>query len=321
MSFGAQEGFGVSLMNVFSRCLAMSLVLIVSFGFSVVMAQPAVVKGPVGVSFNTPADEDNPHPVPFKATPGSYRLYYSRTKDSKEGAKVDLFVSTWSKARREWANEELVGPQVQTKGNESSCFVTPYGIYPQTIWFSSTKEPGNKKHDIFGAVRDLPPSAAGEHRVFSGVRALTTIDTANDENHPWLARDMKSLFFTKETKEGPRVAVALRQTLDGPRGFEEAAIIEDLAPGYFHPTLTPDSKTMFLQGPREGGSAAIYLTKKGPSGWSAPILLKSLNHPDGRWDGAPNLSRDGLTLFFSSDRPGGKGGRDIYSIPVASIKD
>ena len=33
------------------------------------------------------------------------------------------------------------------------------------------------------------------------------------------------------------------------------------------------------------------------------------------WDSQPNLSSNGNILFFASNRPGGKGGRDIwYSI-------
>ena len=32
------------------------------------------------------------------------------------------------------------------------------------------------------------------------------------------------------------------------------------------------------------------------------------------------LSEDGKTLYFASDRPGGKGGLDIWSIPTAELK-
>ena len=284
-------------------------------------AQGQDVKGPLPASINTEADEDHPHPVPLKGQAGSYRLYFSRSKDSKPESKIDLYAATWSKARKGWADTELAGPQVQSKGNDASCFVTPYGVYPQTIWFASTKDPGNKKYDIFGAVRDLPPSSSGEHRVFSGVRALATIDTPGDEAHPWLGKDLKTLFLTKETKEGLRVAVATRKTSDGPRGFEEAVIIEELDPGFCHATVSPDGNVMYLQGPREGGGTALFRSRRSGGKWGGPVALRSLNHPEGKWDGSPNLSRDGLILYFSSDRPGGKGGRDIYSIQTSAIKE
>lgn len=296
-------------------------VLVLLLSEPMALGQPPLAKGPQAVSINTEADEDDPHPVPMKGQQGSYRLYFSRSKDGSQESKIDLYAATWSRAKKEWGNTELVGPQVETKGNDASCFVTPYGIYPQTIWFASTKDPANKKFDIFGAVRDLPPSSTGEHRVFAGVRALTTIDTPGDETHPWLGRDLKTLYFTKETKDGLRVAMTSRKTVDGPRGFEEGAVIEELDPGFCHATVSPDGTTMYLQGPREGGGIGLFRSKRAGQKWGKPVLLKSLNHPEARWDGSPNLSRDGISLYFSSDRPGGKGGRDIYSVPVSAIKD
>jgi hypothetical protein len=45
--------------------------------------------------------------------------------------------------------------------------------------------------------------------------------------------------------------------------------------------------------------------------WATPINLGApINAPED--DGAPALARDGRTLYFDSDRPGGQGGRDLY---------
>ena len=43
--------------------------------------------------------------------------------------------------------------------------------------------------------------------------------------------------------------------------------------------------------------------------------LERLNHPDApTGDTSPSVSHDGTKLYFSSDRPGGKGGRDLWVI-------
>jgi hypothetical protein len=44
--------------------------------------------------------------------------------------------------------------------------------------------------------------------------------------------------------------------------------------------------------------------------WSAPRWIDELNSP--AWDSQPALSPDGTLLLFVSDRPGGRGGKDIY---------
>ena len=48
--------------------------------------------------------------------------------------------------------------------------------------------------------------------------------------------------------------------------------------------------------------------------WSEPVPL-SINDPDA-WDSTPALSPDGTTLYFSSDRPGGYGGNDLYTAKI-----
>ncbi|MBL7928911.1 MAG: PD40 domain-containing protein, partial [Bacteroidia bacterium] len=58
------------------------------------------------------------------------------------------------------------------------------------------------------------------------------------------------------------------------------------------------------------GYCKIYKTTLGSSGWSKPEGL-AINS-DEYSVGHPSLSEDGKTMYFSSDMPGGKGGKDIY---------
>ncbi len=51
-------------------------------------------------------------------------------------------------------------------------------------------------------------------------------------------------------------------------------------------------------------------TTKGDTAWSKPQNLKGVNTP--QWEGHASMAPDGKTLYFSTDRPGGYGGRDIY---------
>jgi outer membrane protein OmpA-like peptidoglycan-associated protein len=59
------------------------------------------------------------------------------------------------------------------------------------------------------------------------------------------------------------------------------------------------------------GSCDIFVSKKNGQSWSDPENLgKTVNSAS--WDSQPVISADGNTLYFSSTRPGGYGGRDIW---------
>lgn len=58
----------------------------------------------------------------------------------------------------------------------------------------------------------------------------------------------------------------------------------------------------------------LYISTKRDGNWSTPERL-AISDSIG-WDGSPAFSRDGKTLYFSSNRRGGKGGLDLYRTPM-----
>jgi Tol biopolymer transport system component len=146
------------------------------------------------------------------------------------------------------------------------------------------------------------------------------VNTEADELHPWLTADGKSLYFSRKTPDGWRVFLTTRTASTGPGGWQEPEQV-DLPLHFHHATLTPDGKAMYLQGPLEKDRWGLFLSTKSGKAWSKPEDLAGLNHPDGKTgDRSPNLTRDGKLLYFASDRPGGKGGLDLWGIPTAMLK-
>lgn len=79
-------------------------------------------------------------------------------------------------------------------------------------------------------------------------------------------------------------------------------------------TVSADGRTMIFtscDGKYSLGSCDLYITRKTGDNWSKP---KNLGKPVNSiyWESQPSLSADGNTLFFSSNRTGGFGGRDIW---------
>jgi len=79
-------------------------------------------------------------------------------------------------------------------------------------------------------------------------------------------------------------------------------------------TLTADATQMFFTAcnrPDGRGSCDIYHSEKRNGVWTRP---RNLGAPinTSAWETQPSISADGRTLYFVSNRPGGKGGMDIW---------
>jgi outer membrane protein OmpA-like peptidoglycan-associated protein/tetratricopeptide (TPR) repeat protein len=63
--------------------------------------------------------------------------------------------------------------------------------------------------------------------------------------------------------------------------------------------------------PEGEGSCDLYISYKTKNGWSEPVNLGAAINTTA-WESAPSLSPDKRDLYFSSNRPGGFGGKDIW---------
>ncbi len=86
------------------------------------------------------------------------------------------------------------------------------------------------------------------------------------------------------------------------------------------PAFSKDGNTMVFARGNSGKSkdpspdVDLYISTKRDGNWSTPERL-AISDSIG-WDGSPAFSRDGKTLYFSSNRRGGKGGLDLYRAPM-----
>jgi hypothetical protein len=81
------------------------------------------------------------------------------------------------------------------------------------------------------------------------------------------------------------------------------------------PALSDDGRSLYFnRNPNLPGDSDedLYVSRRSRRGpWGDPVPLVTINTPTFNERNA-TLSRDMLTLFFSSDRPGGVGGLDLY---------
>jgi len=82
-----------------------------------------------------------------------------------------------------------------------------------------------------------------------------------------------------------------------------------------------DGLEMFFYSNRDGTNDIWVTTRNSVNdAWSTPVKLGEQINTASTNEITPHISPDGLTLFFSSDRPGGCGGNDLYMSTRTRLK-
>lgn len=96
-------------------------------------------------------------------------------------------------------------------------------------------------------------------------------------------------------------------------GWSEASNIGEPINSDWHEAtvgVSPDGQNILIY-KDDKGDGNIYSTSLDGDKWSAPVKLNG-NINSKYWEPSASISADGNTIYFTSDRPGGFGGRDLY---------
>ena len=151
-----------------------------------------------------------------------------------------------------------------------------------------------------------------------------SINSSIWESQPSIGSDNKTIIFSRGV-DGNAPPVALWQTTRMAGGKWEKP---EKLPAHINvggkvqtPFLHPDGQTLYFSAdslPGMGGSD-IYFTRREPDGvWGKPQNLGFPINTKGE-EGMLIVSLDGRTAYFASDRPGGKGGLDIYTFELPAF--
>ena len=178
----------------------------------------------------------------------------------------------------------------------------------------------------------LAGSPVSAQLVFGEPRNLgPPINTPGIEVGPNLSADGLTLYFVSDRPGGysgaPELWMSTRTTTRAPWGSPVnlgAAVNRHSAAS---PSISADGLELYFDNgmavrPGGQGSGDIWFTRRESASapWSEPQNLGPVVNSSFA-DGVPKLSRDGLSLFFASDRPGGSGNRDLWVTTRRSQSD
>lgn len=149
---------------------------------------------------------------------------------------------------------------------------------------------------------------------FNPVNLGDSVNSIYAEYYPSVTVSDNILVFTRA---GLHMREDFMESNMSKKGFSLAKPIEgdiNIEPKKGAITSSQDGEWILFAGQFSGqgfGNYDIYKSVYTPKGWSEPENLGA-NINTEFWESSPSLSPDNRVLFFSSNRPGGYGGKDLY---------
>jgi hypothetical protein len=231
-----------------------------------------------------------------------------------EGAD-DIWVSQRASLQAAWGPPRHLGPNINSTGGADSPNLSPDGHW---LFFGSQRPGGCGSSDLWVSYRkDTDDDFAWEPAVNLGCQIITP---SGGHCAPTYFEDeesgITSLYFCSSNGALGDFDIYVSM-LRGDGLFGRPALVFELSTTYrdTRTAIRRDGLEMFITSNRPGtfGKVDLWVSTRETTldAWSTPLNLGPvINTP--AVEGGPALSCDGTTLYFSSDRPGGFGGRDLY---------
>jgi Tol biopolymer transport system component len=235
-------------------------------------------------------------------------LFFASTRPGGSGG-FDIYVTQRATADAEWGTPENLGINVNSSGNE---ICPTLSLDERRLFFVSDRPGGCGGQDIYVAHRR---SKSDPHGWEPALNLGCTVNTLADEFGPAYYEDDDTgditLYFTSNRLPGKGGADIYRSV-----NFGQATLVDELSTSFddARPTIRHDGREIIFDSTRPGalgGSDLWVATRKSAQDpWSEPVWMQAVNSSGN--EVRPSLSFDGMTLYLTSNRPGGSGMVDVW---------
>lgn len=243
-------------------------------------------------------------------------LYFSDTpyspRPTGKGG-MDIWVTNRMTTGDPWVTP--IGCILNTGYDEGTPNLSNDGL---TLFFASNRSGGYGNQDLWASTRS-EPNRPWEPPMNLG----PTVNSGNFDSMPFISADRLSLYYYSQRPGGLGSGDLWVTTRSEPNKPWETPVNlgTNINSAYDDgwPSLSTDGLTLFFNSNRPGGygNYDLYIvTRQAPDGqWSPSVNLgPSVNSSS--VESTPNISADGRSLFFASDRPGGYGNLDLWQVSV-----
>lgn len=152
---------------------------------------------------------------------------------------------------------------------------------------------------------------------FHPERLSGAVNSADEEYWPGLSIDRQELYLTRLVKKpGKQPQEDFYVSRSGADGWEPSEPLKEIntPENEGAQSLSADGRFLFFTACNRTdgqGSCDIYYAERKNGKWTSPVNAgPPVNTPG--WEAQPSVSSDGRYLYFSGNRPGGKGEKDLW---------
>ena len=256
----------------------------------------------LGAGVNTPESEY----FPSLTVDGNDMVFTRRL----QGRNEDFFLAHSEGGK--WGDAFHLNGSINTSQNEGAQNISQDGKW---LVFTGCYRPGG------AGSCDLYISYLNDDGWSEAINLGSRINTDQWETQPSLSADKRDLYFVSR-RPGGYGGSDIYVTHRSPSGAwsepENMGAGINTAGDELTPFIHADNHTLYFasNGLQGYGSQDLFVTRKSANGkWTTP---ENLGYPINTVDeeSALSIASDGVTAYYASDRPEGKGGLDIYSFEM-----
>jgi hypothetical protein len=272
----------------------------------------------LGPIVNGPSDDGSP-----SISADGVELFLDSTRPGGSGDR-DLWVAVRATTEDDWGLPVNLGSAINSPTSDVQPNTSADGL---SLFFASDRPGGQGGLDLWITTRVTKDDTWAKP-----VNLGEIVNSTNNEWSPSITADGLSLFFCSGRSGGLGrwdTWMTTRASVSDPWGEPVNLGSPVNSPtGEFYVGTSANGLSLFLSeydAPfRAGGFGGgdIWLTRRANKSdpWGRPVNLGPTVNT-GAWDVSADISADGSTLYFCSDRAGGSGALDLYQVAIVPVVD